>query len=79
MHRWRLRGKSHPVSVISDGWRSRLEKTCHARRRETRKWPAGFHQLWETIFVAVSSHSEGVAPGDQAAKDLARDFSTEIG
>ena len=39
----------------------------------------GFHQLYETIFVVVRSHREGVVLSDQIAKDLARDFLTEIG
>jgi hypothetical protein len=39
----------------------------------------GFHQLYETIFVLVRSHREGVVLSDQVAKDLARDFLTEIG
>ena len=39
----------------------------------------GFHQSLETIFVAVRSHLPGVRLGDQVAKDLARDYLTEIG
>jgi hypothetical protein len=38
----------------------------------------GFHQLSETVFVAVRSIS-GVLLSDQEAKDLARDYLTEIG
>ena len=39
----------------------------------------GFHQLYETVFVAVRSHRPGVELSDQVAKDLARHFLTEIG
>lgn len=38
----------------------------------------GFHQLDETVFVAVRSHT-GAVLSDQVAKDLARDYLTEIG
>jgi hypothetical protein len=38
----------------------------------------GFHQLYETVFVAVRS-STGIVLSDQNAKDLARDYLTEIG
>jgi hypothetical protein len=39
----------------------------------------GFHQLYETVFVAVRSHRKGIVLSDQVAKDLARGFLTEIG
>lgn len=39
----------------------------------------GFHQELETVFVAVRSHLPGVRLTDQVAKDLARDYLTEIG
>ena len=39
----------------------------------------GFHQLFETVVVAVRSHAPGVRLSDQFAKDLARDYLTEIG
>lgn len=39
----------------------------------------GFHQALETVFVAVRSHLPGVRLHDQIAKDLARDYLTEIG
>lgn len=39
----------------------------------------GFHQLFETVVVAVRSHIQGIKLGDQLAKDLARDYLTEIG
>lgn len=38
----------------------------------------GFHQLYETVFVAVRSVN-GVVLSDQEAKNLARDYLTEIG
>jgi hypothetical protein len=38
----------------------------------------GFHQLYETVFVAVRSRT-GIVLSDQDAKDLARDYLTEIG
>jgi hypothetical protein len=38
----------------------------------------GFHQLGETVFVAVRSIS-GAELADQIAMDLARDYLTEIG
>lgn len=39
----------------------------------------GFHQPLETVFVAVRSHIPGVKLADQVAKDLARDYLTEVG
>jgi hypothetical protein len=39
----------------------------------------GFHQGLETVFVAVRSHLPGVRLADQVAKDLDRDYLTEIG
>jgi len=39
----------------------------------------GFHQGLETVFVAVRSHLRGVKLTDEVAKDLARDYLTEIG
>lgn len=39
----------------------------------------GFRQGLETVFVAVRSHLRGVRLADQVAKDLARDYLTEIG
>ena len=39
----------------------------------------GFHQYPETVFVAVRSHLPGVKLSDEVAKDLARDYLTEIG
>jgi hypothetical protein len=39
----------------------------------------GFHQYLEIVFVAVRSHRPGVALSDEVAKDLARDYLTEIG
>jgi len=39
----------------------------------------GFHQYYETVVVAVRSHLVGVRLLDQIAKDLARDYLTEIG
>ena len=39
----------------------------------------GFHQDLETVFVAVRSHLPGVKLADEVAKDLARDYLTEIG
>lgn len=39
----------------------------------------GFHQSYETVFVAVRSHLPGVRLTDEVAKDLARDYLTEIG
>jgi hypothetical protein len=39
----------------------------------------GFHQDLETVFVAVRSHLPGVKQTDELAKDLARDYLTEIG
>ncbi len=39
----------------------------------------GFRQELETVFVAVRSHLPGVRLSDQVAKDLARDYLTEIG
>ena len=39
----------------------------------------GFHQLYETVFVAVRSHLPGVRLSDEIAKNLARDYLTEIG
>ena len=39
----------------------------------------GFHQFEEIVFVAVRSHLPGVKLTDEVAKDLARDYLTEIG
>jgi hypothetical protein len=39
----------------------------------------GFHQDLEIVFVAVRSHLPGVKLTDEVAKDLARDYLTEIG
>ncbi|HKV56283.1 MAG TPA: hypothetical protein VJN94_16740 [Candidatus Binataceae bacterium] len=39
----------------------------------------GFHQFFETVFVAVRSHQPGVRLSDEVAKELARDYLTEIG
>ena len=39
----------------------------------------GFHQEGETVFVAVRSYLPGVKLTDEIAKDLARDYLTEIG
>lgn len=39
----------------------------------------GFHQDLEIVFVAVRSQLPGVRLTDQIAKDLARDYLTEIG
>ena len=39
----------------------------------------GFRQGLETVFVVVRSHIAGVTLTDEIAKDLARDFLTEIG
>jgi len=39
----------------------------------------GFRQDLETVFVAVRSHLPGVKLTDEAAKNLARDYLTEIG
>jgi hypothetical protein len=39
----------------------------------------GFHMELEIAFVAVRSHIPGVRLNDQLAKDLARDYLTEIG
>ena len=39
----------------------------------------GFRQGLETVFVAVRSHLPGVKLTDEVAKDLARDYLTEIG
>ena len=39
----------------------------------------GFHQEGEMVFVAVRSYFPGVKLTDEIAKDLARDYLTEIG
>ena len=39
----------------------------------------GFRQDLETVFVAVRSHLPGVKLTDEVAKNLARDYLTEIG
>ena len=39
----------------------------------------GFHQGLETVVVAVRSHLAGVRLTDEIAKNLARDYLTEIG
>jgi hypothetical protein len=39
----------------------------------------GFQQFEEIVFVAVRSHLPGVKLTDEVAKDLARDYLTEIG
>ncbi len=39
----------------------------------------GFHQDLETVFVAVRSHLPGVKLTEELAKNLARDYLTEIG
>ena len=39
----------------------------------------GFHQGLEVVFVAVRSYRPGVVLTDELAKDLARDYLTEIG
>ena len=39
----------------------------------------GFHQGLEMVFVAVRSHLPGVKLTDEVAKNLARDYLTEIG
>jgi hypothetical protein len=52
----------------------------HAKPHDVRPGDrlVGFHQLYETVFVAVRSRS-GSELSDDLAKDLARDFLTEIG
>jgi len=58
---------------------------AHHRRPATPKDVApndrlvGFHQYGETAVVAVRSHVPGVRLPDQVAKDLARDYLTEVG
>jgi hypothetical protein len=39
----------------------------------------GFHQEGEMVFVAVRSYLPGVKLTDEIAKNLARDYLTEIG
>jgi hypothetical protein len=39
----------------------------------------GFRQDLEIVFVAVRSHRPGVTLSDEAVKDLARDYLTEVG
>jgi hypothetical protein len=39
----------------------------------------GFQQLSETVFVIVRSQRRGVRLADEIARDLARDYLTEIG
>jgi hypothetical protein len=39
----------------------------------------GFHQGLEIVFVAVRSHLPGVRLSNDVAKNLARDYLTEIG
>ncbi len=39
----------------------------------------GFHQYLETVFVAVRCHRPGIRLSDEVAKELARDYLTEIG
>jgi hypothetical protein len=39
----------------------------------------GFHQGLEIVFVAVRSHLPGVKLSNDVAKNLARDYLTEIG
>jgi hypothetical protein len=39
----------------------------------------GFHQGLEIVFVAVRSHRPGVRLSHDVAKNLARDYLTEIG
>jgi hypothetical protein len=53
----------------------------HAKPHEVRPSDrlVGFHQLYETVFVAVRSSTTGTVLSDQDAKDLARDYLTEIG
>lgn len=53
----------------------------HAKPGDVREGDrlVGFHQLYETVFVAVRSHRTGIVLSDQVAKDLARGFLTEIG
>jgi hypothetical protein len=57
------------------------DRRHHAKPGDVREGDrlVGFHQLYETVFVAVRSHRDGVVLSDQVARDLARDFLTEIG
>ncbi|HUN59497.1 MAG TPA: hypothetical protein VMU41_15405 [Candidatus Binataceae bacterium] len=52
----------------------------HAKPHDVRPGDrlVGFHQLYETVFVAVRS-CNGSDLSDEIAKDLARDFLTEVG
>jgi hypothetical protein len=58
---------------------------AHDRRKATPKDVApddrlvGFHQLYETVFVAVRSHVPGGRLTDEVATNLARDYLTEVG
>jgi hypothetical protein len=39
----------------------------------------GFRQDLEIVFVAVRSHRPGIVLSDEVAKNLARDYLTEVG
>lgn len=65
------------VSFQMDDARDRRNATPSDVNAEDRL--VGFHQNLGTIFVAVRSHLPGVRLSDQVAKDLARDYLTEIG
>jgi hypothetical protein len=64
------------VSFQMDDARDRRHAKPHDVRPGDRL--VGFHKLYETVFVAVRSCA-GIELSDQIAKDLARDYLTEVG
>jgi hypothetical protein len=58
-------------------WTTRI--TGEKRSRVMFNRMIGWLAFLETVFVAVRSHLPGVKLTDEVAKDLARDYLTEIG
>jgi hypothetical protein len=65
------------VSFQMDDAHDRREATSSDVNSDDRL--VGFHQEGEMVFVAVRSYLPGVKLTDEVAKDLARDYLTEIG
>jgi hypothetical protein len=65
------------VSFLMDDAHDRRDATPGDVNSDDRL--VGFRQELEMVFVAVRSHRPGIRLADEVAKDLARDYLTEIG
>ena len=69
------------IASASSFFRRRFSSSSDFNRRasETSTPPYFAFHLIEIVFVAVRSHRQGDTRTDEVAKDLARDYLTEIG